>query len=158
MEYYSSWMFTTMLLVFDNFFYWIKQKELQYPNIENLIRVDIVMDVLDGCLYEVRSKLHFVDLAGSERLSGIHVEGGTNSATVFTEPSPINSGLLALSSVTAALGDPRRKASHIPYWDSKLTCILKVFLLRLKRFWIWLMEDFLIVCRTHLGETLSLCW
>lgn len=79
----------------------------------------------NGCLYEVRSKLHFVDLAGSERLSGIHVEGGTNSATVFTEPSPINSGLLALSSVTAALGDPRRKASHIPYWDSKLTCILK---------------------------------
>jgi len=79
----------------------------------------------DGCLYEVRSKLHFVDLAGSERLSGLHTEGGANSATAFTEPSPINSGLLALSSVTAALGDPRRKASHIPYWDSKLTCILK---------------------------------
>lgn len=87
----------------------------------------ITLTVLDGRLYEVRSKLHFVDLAGSERLSGIHVEGGANNATAYTEPSPINSGLLALSSVTAALGDPRRKASHIPYWDSKLTCILKVF-------------------------------
>lgn len=80
---------------------------------------------LDGCLCEVRSKLHFVDLAGSERLdatNGVAVADGAG----FQEPFPINSGLLALSNVTAALGDPRRKASHIPYWDSKLTCILKV--------------------------------
>ena len=65
----------------------------------------------DGCLYEVRSKLQFFDLAGSDRL---------NEAAV-----PVNSGLLALNNVIAALGDPRRKASHIPYWDSKLTTILK---------------------------------
>lgn len=84
---------------------------------------------LDGYLFEVSSKLHFVDLAGSERLSG-NVNHGDNAMHTggFQEPGqPINSGLLALSNVTAALGDPRRKASHqVPYWDSKLTCILKV--------------------------------
>ena len=65
-------------------------------------------------------------MAGSERLSGINFDATGNGAAGFQELSPINSGLLALSNVTAALGDPRRKASHIPYWDSKLTCLLKV--------------------------------
>ena len=74
----------------------------------------------------MQSKLHFVDLAGSEGLNATN--GFANgSAVAFQEPVPINSGLLALSNVIAALGDPRRKASHVPYWDSKLTCILKVF-------------------------------
>ena len=84
---------------------------------------------LDGCLYEVCSKLHFVDLAGSERLGlGVTSNNGVDDTitTGFQEPFSINSGLLALSNVTAALGDPRRKASHVPYWDSKLTYILKV--------------------------------
>ncbi|EFX80055.1 hypothetical protein DAPPUDRAFT_319054 [Daphnia pulex] len=82
----------------------------------------------DGCLYEVCSKLHFVDLAGSERLGlGVTSNHGNDDTqlTGFQEPFSINSGLLALSNVTAALGDPRRKASHVPYWDSKLTYILK---------------------------------
>lgn len=80
-------------------------------------------------MYEVSSKLHFVDLAGSERL-GLGVNSNHRNEdtqlTGFQEPFSINSGLLALSNVTAALGDPRRKASHVPYWDSKLTYILKV--------------------------------
>lgn len=83
----------------------------------------------DGCLYEVCSKLHFVDLAGSERLGlGVTSNHGISDVQLseFQEPFSINSGLLALSNVTAALGDPRRKASHVPYWDSKLTYILKV--------------------------------
>ena len=69
-----------------------------------------------------------MDLAGSERLNAANGGVATGNATAFQEPfNPINSGLLALSNVTAALGDPRRKASHVPYWDSKLTYILKVF-------------------------------
>lgn len=73
--------------------------------IEPLFRSDAFS--ADGCLYEMRSKVHFVDLAGSER---------------FQEAfQPINSGLLALNNVTAALGDPRRKVRHyivykIIYW------------------------------------------
>lgn len=78
-------------------------------------------------MYEVCSKLHFVDLAGSERLGlGIANHEEQPTQTAFQEPFIINSGLLALSNVTAALGDPRRKASHVTYWDSKLTYILKV--------------------------------
>jgi hypothetical protein len=91
----------------------------------------------DGCLYEVCSKLHFVDLAGSERLGlGVTSNHGNDDTqlTGFQEPFSINSGLLALSNVTAALGDPRRKASHVPYWDSKLTYILKVCLFCQKHF------------------------
>lgn len=37
----------------------------------------------------------------------------------------INSGLLALGNVISALGDPRRRASHIPYRESKITRLLK---------------------------------
>ena len=37
----------------------------------------------------------------------------------------INCGLLALGNVISALGEPRRKSSHIPYRDSKITRILK---------------------------------
>ncbi len=87
--------------------------------------------ILDGCLYEVCSKLHFVDLAGSERLGlGVTSNEIDDPQTAgFQEPFSINSGLLALSNVTAALGDPRRKASHVPYWDSKLTYILKVWVM-----------------------------
>lgn len=46
----------------------------------------------------------------------------------FLSPSEsihINSGLLALGNVISALGEPRRKSSHVPYRDSKITRILK---------------------------------
>ncbi|XP_061227338.1 kinesin-like protein KIF7 [Neopsephotus bourkii] len=66
------------------------------------------------------SKFHFVDLAGSERI----VKTG-NTGERLKESIQINSSLLALGNVISALGDPRRKSSHIPYRDSKITRILK---------------------------------
>uniref|UniRef100_UPI00398F0E3E kinesin-like protein kif7 n=1 Tax=Pristiophorus japonicus TaxID=55135 RepID=UPI00398F0E3E len=68
----------------------------------------------------ISSKFHFVDLAGSERI----VKTG-NTGERLKESIQINSGLLALGNVISALGDPRRKSSHIPYRDSKITRILK---------------------------------
>nr|KAF6433667.1 kinesin family member 27 [Molossus molossus] len=66
------------------------------------------------------SKFHFVDLAGSERV----MKTG-NTGERFKESIQINSGLLALGNVISALGDPRRKSSHIPYRDAKITRLLK---------------------------------
>ncbi|XP_069480414.1 kinesin-like protein KIF7 [Ambystoma mexicanum] len=66
------------------------------------------------------SKFHFVDLAGSERI----MKTG-NTGERLKESIQINSGLLALGNVISALGDSKRKSSHIPYRDSKITRILK---------------------------------
>lgn len=66
------------------------------------------------------SKFHFVDLAGSERATKTG-----NTGERFKESIQINSGLLALGNVISALGDPRRKNSHIPYRDAKITRLLK---------------------------------
>uniref|UniRef100_A0A8C4TJR7 Kinesin family member 7 n=1 Tax=Erpetoichthys calabaricus TaxID=27687 RepID=A0A8C4TJR7_ERPCA len=66
------------------------------------------------------SKFHFVDLAGSERI----LKTG-NTGERLKESIQINSGLLALGNVIGALGDPKRKGTHIPYRDSKITRILK---------------------------------
>ena len=43
-----------------------------------------------------------------------------------TESVHINSGLLALGNVISALGDPKKKSTHIPYRESKITRLLKV--------------------------------
>ncbi|XP_058440989.1 kinesin-like protein KIF27 isoform X4 [Marmota monax] len=77
----------------------------------------------DGSWYSHRhiiSKFHFVDLAGSERVTKTG-----NTGERFKESIQINSGLLALGNVIRALGDPRRKSSHIPYRDAKITRLLK---------------------------------
>ncbi|XP_029139849.1 kinesin-like protein KIF7 [Protobothrops mucrosquamatus] len=66
------------------------------------------------------SKFHFVDLAGSERVMKLGCTGER-----LKESIQINASLLALGNVISALGDPRRKSSHIPYRDSKITRILK---------------------------------
>ncbi|CAO3642767.1 unnamed protein product [Cunninghamella blakesleeana] len=66
------------------------------------------------------SKFHFVDLAGSERLKRTNAQGDR-----AREGIAINSGLLALGNVISALGDEQRRASHIPYRDSKLTRLLQ---------------------------------
>lgn len=68
----------------------------------------------------LNSKFHFVDLAGSERLKRTHAQGDRAK-----EGIAINSGLLALGNVISALGDETRKATHIPYRDSKLTRLLQ---------------------------------
>ncbi|CAH1786333.1 unnamed protein product [Owenia fusiformis] len=68
----------------------------------------------------ITAKFHFVDLAGSER-----VDKTGNVGDRFKESVHINSGLLALGNVISALGDPKRKVTHIPYRDSKITRLLK---------------------------------
>ncbi|XP_065150292.1 kinesin-like protein kif7 [Paramisgurnus dabryanus] len=73
-----------------------------------------------GNVQILSSKFHFVDLAGSERI----LKTG-NTGERLKESIQINSGLLALGNVIGALGDPKRKGTHIPYRDSKITRILK---------------------------------
>ncbi|KAF9999255.1 hypothetical protein BGZ65_005359, partial [Modicella reniformis] len=68
----------------------------------------------------LNSKFHFVDLAGSERLKRTSAIGDRAK-----EGISINAGLHALGNVISALGDPGKKASHIPYRDSKLTRLLQ---------------------------------
>ena len=41
------------------------------------------------------------------------------------ESISINSGLLALGNVISALGDESKRATHVPYRDSKLTRLLQ---------------------------------
>ncbi|XP_030848491.1 kinesin-like protein KIF27 [Strongylocentrotus purpuratus] len=82
---------------------------------------DELSDEDDGQDYHFMSaKFHFVDLAGSERA---HRTG--NAGERFKESVYINSGLLSLGNVISALSDPKRKATHIPYRDSKITRLLK---------------------------------
>jgi hypothetical protein len=57
----------------------------------------------------VCSKFHFVDLAGSERAKRTQASG-----TRLKEGININFGLLVLGNVISALGDVRRKATHVP--------------------------------------------
>ena len=66
------------------------------------------------------SKFHFVDLAGSERLKRTQAVGET-----MKEGININCGLLALGNVISALGDPKRKATHVPFRESKITRLLQ---------------------------------
>ncbi|KAJ1977155.1 hypothetical protein H4R34_003696 [Dimargaris verticillata] len=68
----------------------------------------------------IQSKFHFVDLAGSERLKRTNSIGDR-----AREGISINAGLLALGNVISALGDPSKRATHIPYRDSKLTRLLQ---------------------------------
>eukprot|EP00474_Spongospora_subterranea_P000960 CRZ01418.1 hypothetical protein [Spongospora subterranea] len=68
----------------------------------------------------ILSKFTFVDLAGSERLKKTGAEGSRRQ-----EGININCGLLALGNVISALGDPSRKATHVPFRDSKVTRLLQ---------------------------------
>ncbi|KAI9493157.1 hypothetical protein BDB00DRAFT_387132 [Zychaea mexicana] len=74
----------------------------------------------DGSDKAFTSKFHFVDLAGSERLKRTNAQGDRAK-----EGIAINSGLLALGNVISALGDETRRATHVPYRDSKLTRLLQ---------------------------------
>ncbi|KAF9210787.1 hypothetical protein BGZ59_008933 [Podila verticillata] len=74
----------------------------------------------EGEWVTLTSKFHFVDLAGSERLKRTSAIGDRAK-----EGISINAGLHALGNVISALGDPSKKASHIPYRDSKLTRLLQ---------------------------------
>ncbi|EDV28619.1 uncharacterized protein TRIADDRAFT_20248, partial [Trichoplax adhaerens] len=71
-------------------------------------------------LESISAKFHFVDLAGSERLKRTGATGDRAK-----EGISINCGLLSLGNVISALGDQSKKATHVPYRDSKLTRFLQ---------------------------------
>lgn len=70
-----------------------------------------------GTQQTARSTLHLVDLAGSEKIKLSRVEGMRRAEAIG-----INQSLLALGKVIAALVESR---SHVPYYDSKLTLLLR---------------------------------
>uniref|UniRef100_A0A8C3U176 Kinesin family member 21A n=1 Tax=Catharus ustulatus TaxID=91951 RepID=A0A8C3U176_CATUS len=90
----------------------------------NAVRISAVAELPQGTLmneYEtLTAKFHFVDLAGSERLKRTGATGERAK-----EGISINCGLLALGNVISALGDKSKKATHVPYRDSKLTRLLQ---------------------------------
>ncbi|XP_033646450.1 kinesin-like protein KIF27 isoform X2 [Asterias rubens] len=91
------------------------------PDIEAEKKIDLTEADQPGVgVHTMSAKFHFVDLAGSERA---HKTG--NAGERFKESVYINSGLLSLGNVISALSDPKRRGSHIPYRDSKITRILK---------------------------------
>ncbi|GFO31121.1 kinesin-like protein kif27, partial [Plakobranchus ocellatus] len=93
----------------------LKEKRLNQTSETSIDSVDD--QNINHCM---SGKFHFVDLAGSERA---HKTG--NIGDRFKESIFINSGLLSLGNVISALGDMKKKASHIPYRESKITRLLK---------------------------------
>lgn len=79
----------------------------------------LLVDVTSGLEGQPSNKgcLYLVDLAGSERVRRSQVEGDQLKEAGF-----INKSLSALGNVMEALD---RKASHVPYRDSKLTYLLQ---------------------------------
>lgn len=80
-----------------------------------VLSVDVVSGV--GEASSNKGTLYLVDLAGSERVRKSNVEGDNLKEAGF-----INKSLSALGNVMEALD---RKASHVPYRDSKLTYLLQ---------------------------------
>ena len=65
-------------------------------------------------------KLSLIDLAGSERGNATE-----NTGIWLWEGAKINTSLLALANCINALGDKTKKGCFVPFWDSKLTWMLK---------------------------------
>uniref|UniRef100_A0A8C5JY66 Kinesin-like protein KIF21A n=1 Tax=Jaculus jaculus TaxID=51337 RepID=A0A8C5JY66_JACJA len=88
---------------------------------ENVTDNKMMSDSSQMSEYEtLTAKFHFVDLAGSERLKRTGATGERAK-----EGISINCGLLALGNVISALGDKSKRATHVPYRDSKLTRLLQ---------------------------------
>jgi hypothetical protein len=78
------------------------------------------MDEKNANNTELFSTLTLVDLAGSERMNLVKLNGIDPKETKF-----INSSLAALSDVITAMN---KRQNHIPYRNSKLTCLLQPYL------------------------------
>jgi hypothetical protein len=97
----------------------IEQQDTLHSTSTNTLNNDESID--DAPVVQVkRSKFNFVDLAGSERQKRTLAQGKR-----LKEGIDINVGLLVLGNVISALGDPKKKATFVPYRDSKLTRLLK---------------------------------
>lgn len=78
-----------------------------------------IKEEVDGKKVLKTPKLHFVDLAGSERQKMTLATGDR-----LKQAGNINKSLTTLGMVINALATEKNK-THIPYRDSKLTCLLK---------------------------------
>lgn len=97
---------------------------------------EIDANVTDGTNVQTkRSKISLVDLAGSERLSQTCTTGDR-----LKEGVSINSSLLILGRVIAALADQKKMGTFVPYRESVLTWLLRVSKLFL---------SFTFLCRYH---------
>ena len=86
-----------------------------------IFTINVEMTSSDDMDNVVISKLQLVDLAGSERVG---LTGNTGIA--YKESVDINKSLLTLRKVINGLSDRKNKnKQHIPYRESKLTCLLK---------------------------------
>ncbi|XP_059168452.1 kinesin-like protein KIF27 isoform X2 [Physella acuta] len=97
---------------------WYETDPLKSTKFKQLTELDVLEN--EDINHYMSGKFHFVDLAGSERA---HKTG--NIGDRFKESIYINSGLLSLGNVISALGDVKKKSSHIPYRESKITRLLK---------------------------------
>ncbi|XP_059481400.1 kinesin-like protein KIF21A [Neocloeon triangulifer] len=79
------------------------------------------VDGVTGDFEPLSSKLQFVDLAGSERLHHTDATGKRAKEGIIS----INLSLLALGHVISALGDKKKRATHVPYRNSKLNRMLE---------------------------------
>ena len=82
-----------------------------------ILRVEVTSGVGNE---KQKGNLYLVDLAGSERVRKSEVEGKN-----LKEAQHINKSLSALGNVMEALD---RKASHVPYRDSKVSVKLNMLL------------------------------
>lgn len=83
------------------------------------------------------SKLQLVDLAGSERQSHTSALDAPQNQTMLKEAIEINKSLFTLRQVISALTENTQnamnpnlrhgnmQAQYVPYWESKLTTLLR---------------------------------
>ena len=77
------------------------------------------------CLQQIPRIIEFPKFPKFVKFCKFHHFAGA-AGKQLKESVGINAGLLALGNVISALGDPKKRPSHVPYRDSKLTRLLQV--------------------------------